>query len=46
MVLSDGDIKKIDNGEGLSAGNARAATRYGRWPGGVVPFDVHSSVCE
>ena len=46
MMLPVEAIKKIESGEGLSD-NTRGASKYsGRWPGGVVPYEIHGSICE
>ena len=46
MMLPVEAINKIESGEGLSD-NTRGASKYsGRWPGGVVPYEIHGSICE
>ncbi|KAM7432498.1 hypothetical protein ABFA07_017084 [Porites harrisoni] len=44
MMLTEAQIRAAENGlDPTNQGRARGLTRRGQWPGGVVPYTIHSS---
>ena len=44
MMLTEAQIRAAENGlDPTNQARARGLTRRGQWPGGVVPYTIHSS---
>ena len=46
-MLTEAQIRAAENGlDPTNQARARGLTRRGQWPGGVVPYTIHSFKCK
>lgn len=46
MILSKEEIRRAKNGEDIDSSRKRGASRFRKWPNGVVPYVIDQSLSE